>query len=155
MTGAGPAPQDASELARACAARMAETDNTRCHLGIEILEVDTGRAVLRMRVQDWMTNGHGICHGGMIFTLADTAFAYACNTHNRQTVAQMGNITFVAPGRAGDVLTAVAQERALFGRSGVCDVTVTDQDGRTIAEFRGNSRSLSAPILPEPALGEG
>lgn len=142
--------RDAAEVARACAAKMAETDSSRHAMGIEIVEVAPGRAVLRMKVAEWMVNGYRICHGGMIFTLADSAFAYACNTHDRMTVAQMCAITFVAPGKEGDVLTATAQEKSLFGRSGVYDVTVTDQEGRTIAEFRGNSRSLGSAILTPP-----
>ncbi len=143
--------ENARALAQACAARMAETDSSQAGMGISLVEVGPGRAVLRMAVAEWMVNGYRICHGGLIFTLADSAFAYACNTYNRQTVAQMCNITFVAPAKEGDVLTAVAQEKALFGRSGVYDVTVTDQDGRTVAEFRGNSRNLGGPILPEGA----
>jgi len=141
------AARDPVEVARACAAKMAETDSSRHAMGIEIVEVAPGRAVLRMKVAEWMVNGYRICHGGMIFTLADSAFAYACNTHDRMTVAQMCAITFVAPGKEGDMLTATAQERSLFGRSGIYDVTVADQDGRTIAEFRGNSRSLGTEIL--------
>ena len=142
---------DADALARACAARMAENDASQGGMGIEVVEVGAGRSVLRMVVASWMVNGYRLCHGGLIFTLADSAFAYACNTYNRQTVAQMCSITFVAPAKEGDVLTARAQEKALFGRSGVYDVTVSDQDGRTIAEFRGNSRNLAGPILPDGA----
>ena len=151
MTETATEAMDPDELARACAAKMAETDSSQAGMGIELVEVGAGRSVLRMKVAPWMVNGYLLCHGGLIFTLADSAFAYACNTYNRQTVAQMCNITFVTPAKQGDVLTARAQEKARFGRSGVYDVTVTDQDGRTIAEFRGNSRNLPGPILDAPA----
>jgi acyl-CoA thioesterase len=100
-----------------------------------------------------MTNGHGMCHGGYIFTLADSAFAFACNSHNTRTVAQHCAVTFIAPGRLGDVLTATAAEISRTGRSGITDVTVTNQAGETIAVFRGHSRSLGGAIAPAlPAL---
>lgn len=138
---------DAREIARACAAKMAEGDRVRQALGIEIVSVTPGAAVVSMRVREDMLNSHAMCHGGMIFTLADTAFAYACNSHDASTVAQNCSISFLAPGARDDVLTATARETALAGRSGVYDITVTRQDGRTIAEFRGLSRTVGGSIL--------
>lgn len=111
-------------------------------LGMELVEVTDGGAVVRMAVRDDMVNGHGICHGGLVASLADSAFALACNSHGVATVAAGFDVTFLRPARAGDVLTATALERAREGRSGLCDVTVTTPDGRVVAEFRGRSRAL-------------
>lgn len=137
------------ELARACAAAMWADDNATQHLGMELSDVRAGHATMTMRVRPEMTNGHKICHGGYIFTLADSAFAFACNTYNQRVVAQMGQITFLAPGQEGDVLTARAAEVWRQGRSGIYDISVTRQDGTKIAEFRGHSRSIKGPHLPE------
>ncbi|PZT71385.1 hydroxyphenylacetyl-CoA thioesterase PaaI [Streptomyces sp. SW4] len=123
---------------------MFEADTASRGLGIELLEHGPGRALLRMEVTDRMVNGHGIAHGGYLFLLADTAFACACNSHGPVTVAAGAGIDFVAPAREGDVLTALAEERTRFGRSGVCDVTVRRGD-EVIAEFRGRSRALRRP----------
>jgi acyl-CoA thioesterase len=112
-------------------------------LGIELLEAGEGEALLRMAVTPAMVNGHGLAHGGYLFLLADTAFACACNSHGPVTVAAGGDIDFVAPAHEGDVLTASAQERARFGRSGTYDVTVR-RGSELIAEFRGRSRTLRA-----------
>jgi acyl-CoA thioesterase len=97
-----------------------------------------------------MLNGHAIAHGGMIFALADTAFAYACNSRNVSTVAQQASIVFLAQAKEGERLVAAAREQALSGRSGVCAVSVTGGDGRKIAEFQGLSRSLNQPVLEPP-----
>lgn len=137
------------ELARACAAAMWADDNATQHLGMELSDVRAGHATMTMRVRPEMTNGHKICHGGYIFTLADSAFAFACNTYNQRVVAQMGQITFLAPGQEGDVLTARAAEVWREGRSGIYDISVTRQDGTKIAEFRGHSRSIKGTHLPE------
>jgi phenylacetic acid degradation protein PaaD len=137
------------ELAQACAAAMWADDNATQHLGMELSDVTAGHATMSMRVRPEMTNGHKICHGGYIFTLADSAFAFACNTYNQRVVAQMGQITFLAPGQEGDVLTARAREVWRQGRSGIYDITVTRQDGVKIAEFRGHSRSIKGTHLPE------
>ncbi|MCA0203053.1 MAG: hydroxyphenylacetyl-CoA thioesterase PaaI [Proteobacteria bacterium] len=137
------------ELARACAAAMWADDNATRHLGMELSDVRAGHATMTMCVRAEMTNGHKICHGGYIFTLADSAFAFACNTYNQRVVAQMGQITFLAPGQEGDVLTARAAEVWRQGRSGIYDITVTRQDGTRIAEFRGHSRSIKGTHLPE------
>jgi acyl-CoA thioesterase len=124
-------------------------DTASAALGMELVDVGPGRARLRMPVTQSMVNGHAIAHGGLVFTLADSAFAVACNTHGVVTVASGADITFVAPARLGDVLLAEAVEQATFGRSGVTDVRVTNQDGDLVAMFRGRSRSLGRPI-PKP-----
>ncbi len=110
---------------------------------VELLEVD--HAVVRMAVTDAMVNGHGIAHGGLVFTLADSAFALACNSRGVRTVAAGADISFVAAAQRGDVLCAEARQRAAYGRSGITDVTVTREgDGALVAEFRGRSRSVPA-----------
>ena len=118
-------------------------------LGMQLVNIAPGRAELRMPVVDWMLNGHRTCHGGMIFSLADSAFAFACNSYNRVTVAQMNSISFIAPGLLGDRLIARAREVSLRGRSGLYDVTVTNGDGAVIAEFRGCSRTIKGQNFPE------
>lgn len=129
-------------LAEACAQSMWSNDNASRNLGMKIEEISPGHAVLSMEVRDDMTNGQDLTHGGYIFTLADSAFAFACNSYNRFTVAQHCSITFVAPSFLGDRLTARAKERNRGDRSGIYDVTVTNQDGKVVAEFRGNSRTV-------------
>lgn len=121
------------------ATHMAEHDNTKKFLGIEITELERGSATLTMTVRPEMANGFGITHGGMIFSLADTAFAYACNEGDKPVVAQGVDISFTKASRAGDVLTAKAKRRWLQGKNGLYDITVTDQNGDTVAEFRGRS----------------
>jgi acyl-CoA thioesterase len=110
-------------------------------LGIELVEVSPGRAVVRMAVTSAMVNGHGIAHGGFVFLLADTAFACACNSYGPVTVAARADITFVASAREGDLLVASAEERTRYGRSGIYDVTVR-RDDAVVAEFRGHSRTV-------------
>lgn len=116
-------------------------DRASTALGIEAVELGTGRAVLRMTVTADMLNGHGDMHGGYVFLLADSAFGFACNSYGPPTVAAGADITFVAPAGLGDVLTATAEERTRYGRNGVYDVTVT-RGSEVIAEFRGRSRTL-------------
>ncbi len=137
------------ELARACADVMWANDDASRGLGMEIVEIAAGRARLAMTVDGRMTNGQDICHGGFIFALADSAFAFACNGANQFAVAQHCAVTFVAPAYAGDRLTAEAVERISHGRSGIYDVTVTDQKGQVIAEFRGHSRTVKGQHLPD------
>jgi acyl-CoA thioesterase len=120
-------------------------------LGIELVEQGEGRAVTRMTIRADMVNGHAIAHGGLIFTLADTAFACACNSYGPVTVAAGADIVFVAPAREGDVLLAEAVVRARFGRSGVYDVTVR-RGADVIAEFRGRSHQLASAAAPRPAV---
>ena len=110
-------------------------------LGIELVDYGQGWARARMTVRDDMVNGHGMCHGGIVFSLADTAFACACNSWGPVTVAAGADIVFVAPARLGDVLVAECRVRARYGRNGVYDATVT-RDGDLIAEFRGRSQQL-------------
>ena len=152
MTRAG---ASADEVARACAETMYATDRTAQHLGIEVSDVAEGRAVAAMTVADHMVNGHGTCHGGYVFLLADTAFAFACNTHDVVTVAASADVTFLRPSVPGDRLVATAVERRRVGRSGIYDVTVARApDGEVVAEFRGGSRALRDRILSsdEPLL---
>jgi acyl-CoA thioesterase len=134
-------------LARACANAMWREDRASQGLGIEIMEVGPGRATLQMTIQPHMVNGHGIAHGGFIFTLADSAFAFACNSHNERTVAAQGSISFVRPGRLGDRLVARAVEISRSGRSGIYDVRVSAGD-TVVAEFRGHSRSIGGALVP-------
>jgi acyl-CoA thioesterase len=129
------------EAALDSAEAMFAADHASQALGIELLDSGPGRAVARMRITSTMVNGHAIAHGGYVFLLADTAFACACNSYGPVTVAARADITFVAPAREGDVLTAYAQERARFGRSGIYDVSVRRAD-TVIAEFRGQSRTI-------------
>lgn len=138
-----------TERAQKSAAAMMSQDNACPWVGIELISVDDGVAEMALTVEKHHVNGHHICHGGLIFTLADSAFAYACNSRNQNTVAQHGNISFIAPGKLGDRLTARAHEVTLAGRSGITDVTVTNQDGVTIAEFRGASRAIKGQLFPE------
>jgi acyl-CoA thioesterase len=124
------------------AAAMYAADVASQSLGIQVRDVAPGRATATMLVTDNMVNGHGICHGGYVFLLADTAFAFACNTHGPAVVAAGADVTFLAPVRAGDELTAEGVERAVRGRSGLYDVTVR-RGVEVVAEFRGRSRALS------------
>lgn len=126
---------------------MWAADAASAALGIELLDWGPGRATLRMTVSQAMVNGHDIAHGGLVFALADSAFAVACNSHGPVTVAAGADITFVAPARLGDVLVAEAREQVVFGRSGLTDVRVTTADGdAVVALFRGRSRTLGRPI---------
>ena len=134
------------DLARACAEAMWKEDDASKGLGMEIVEIRSGRATLSMTVQPHMVNGQRIAHGGFIFTLADSAFAFACNTHNERVVAAQGNITFIRPGKLGDRLVATAREISRSGRSGIYDVRVTAGD-IVIAEFRGHSRAIGGTWL--------
>lgn len=144
-----PARMDADALARACAERMWAEDRSGRFLGFRVESVGPGAATLSFEVAETMVNGHGLCHGGFIFTLADSAFAFACNSRNAKAVAQHCSITFLAPAQLGDRLTAVAEERRLNGRSGLYDATVRNQRGEAIAEFRGHSRTIPGTFFPE------
>ena len=138
---------DATALARACADAMWKDDAASQLLGMTLVSVAPGQAVLAMTVTALMVNGHNICHGGYIFTLADSAFAFACNTYNQRTVAQHCAVTFLASAKLGDKLVARAVERQRSGRSGIYDVTVTREEGNAIAEFRGHSRTIEGELL--------
>ena len=139
---------DAAQLARACADAMWASDNASRALGMELVDVGAGRSTMAMTVTDKMTNGHGMCHGGYIFTLADSAFAFACNSYNQNAVAQHCSVTFIRPGKLGERMTAVAVERSRSGRSGIYDITITGSDGKAIAEFRGHSRLIEGKLVP-------
>ena len=139
-------------LARACADAMWGEDQASQGLGMEIVDIKAGQATLAMTIQPHMVNGHGIAHGGFIFTLADSAFAFACNSRNERTVAAQGAITFIRSGKLGDRLVAEAREVSRSGRSGIYDVRVTAGDV-VIAEFRGHSRSIGGALVPSEAAG--
>ena len=135
------------DIARACADAMWKEDDASKGLGIKIVAIGPGLATLAMTVQPHMVNGQRIAHGGFIFALADSAFAFACNTHNERAVAAQGSITFIRPGKPGDRLVAAAREISRNGRSGIYDVQVTANDV-VIAEFRGHSRLIGGTWLP-------
>ena len=135
-------PEDPQALAERAAAAMYDADLASRHLGIQIDQVAPGQATARMQVRDTMLNGHAICHGGYVFLLADTAFAFACNTYGPTTVAAACDVVFLGPAHHGDELIAEATERHRFGRGGIYDVTVRLADTTVIAEFRGHSRTL-------------
>jgi acyl-CoA thioesterase len=140
---------NAQQLAEACAEAMWAQDRASAGLGMIIARVAPGEAELTMRVEERMVNGHGICHGGFIFALADSAFAFACNTFNRRSVAQSNTITYLRPARLHDMLTARAIQTASAGRSGITDVAVTDQEGRQVAMFRGLSRIIEGRLVED------
>ncbi len=140
---------DPASLARACADAMWADDTASRGFGMRLEDVGPGRARMSLVVTEAMVNGHGICHGGFIFALADSAMAFACNSHGEHAVAQHCAITFVRPGRRGDTLTAEAVERTRSGRSGIYDVRVCDATGETVAEFRGHSRTTGGRFFAE------
>ncbi len=143
-------PLEAQALAQRCADAMYARDRASQALGMKVVKVAPGFATLTMTVRDDMLNGHATCHGGFIFSLADSAFAFACNSHNLITVAAGCTIEFLAPARAGDVLTATGRERTLSGRSGVYDIDVTNHHGATIAVFRGKSARIKGHVIDGP-----
>ena len=138
---------DPHAIAKACAETMWAEDRASQALGMQVEKIAPGEAMLSMMVRTDMTNGHGICHGGFIFTLADSTFAFACNTYNQRTVAQQCAVTFIAPVRQGETLTAHAVERNRAGRGGIYDVTVRDSQNNVVAEFRGHSRTIAGDLL--------
>ena len=125
---------------------MLDRDNAARALGIELVKTGAGSAVVRMTVRPDMLNGHGTCHGGMMFMLADTAFAIACNSHGEPAVAAAAAIEFIAPAPEGAILTATAREQVRQGRSGVYDIDVQTDDGTTVALFRGRSRTVGGSV---------
>jgi acyl-CoA thioesterase len=144
-------PEEAQALAERCAEAMYARDRASQGLGMQIGRVAPGFAAMTMTVRADMLNGHATCHGGFIFALADSAFAFACNSHNLTTVAAGCAIEYLAPAREGDVLTATGRERAHAGRSGVYDIDVTNQHGTTIAVFRGKSARIKGHVIAAPA----
>jgi len=149
-------PDPAAVAARSAAAMWAQ-DRASQALGMHLESVAPGRARLSMPVTATMVNGHDLCHGGLVATLADSAFAFACNSYGEVTVAAGFEVSFLVPARLGDVLVADAVERYRRGRNGLYDVTVSRQmpdEAEVVAEFRGRSRSRGRPILEEPEQGE-
>jgi len=140
---------EADGLALKVAKAMLAREGTGPAWGLELLAARTGYAKVAMRLRADMLNGHGTAHGGMVFALADTAFAYACNSRNQTTVAQQASIAFLSPAREGERLTAEAVELSLSGRSGVYRVSVTGEDGRAVAEFTGLSRTVGGPVVED------
>jgi len=138
---------DPQALAELAGKTMYERDPASKGLGMTLDEIRPGYARMSMRVRADMLNGHASCHGGFIFTLADSAFAFACNSHNFNTVGAGCTIDYLAPGREGDILSAEAVEQALAGKTGVYDVTVTNAEGKTIALFRGKSHRVSGMVV--------
>jgi acyl-CoA thioesterase len=143
-----PSAMTPDELARATAAAMYENDACSRALGLELLEVRAGYARLCMNVRADFLNGHQICHGGLIFTLADSTFAFACNSYNVNTVASGCSIEFLRPVTGGDLLTAEAVEQTQSGRTGIYDIRVTNRAGETVAMFRGKSAQIKGNLIP-------
>jgi acyl-CoA thioesterase len=144
------AAERAQQLARQVGDTMFAADRaSRETMGMALLACEPGRAVMRMAVTEAHLNGHRICHGGFIFTLADSTFAFACNSYNKNAVAAGASIEFLRPGQPGDVLTCVGQEQTLSGRHGIYDMTVTNQRGEVVALFRGKSAQIAGTVIPE------
>jgi acyl-CoA thioesterase len=142
---------DAQTLARQVGESMFAGDvASRDTMGMELLACEPGRAIMRMMVTERHLNGHRICHGGFIFTLADSTFAFACNSRNRVTVAAGCSIEFLKPGQPGDVLTCEGVEQVLQGRHGIYDMKVSNQRGEVVAMFRGKSAQLPGTVIPDP-----
>jgi acyl-CoA thioesterase len=141
---------DPEEIARRSAEVMLAGDQASAGAGVALVDVGPGRAIATMTVRPDMVNGHSIAHGGYVFLLADTTFAVACNSYGRNTVAAGCDIAFLAPVKAGDVLTAEANERYRAGRSGIYDVAVWRADGTFVAELRGRSRTIAGTLVPLP-----
>jgi acyl-CoA thioesterase len=139
---------DPVAVAHASAAAMWDKDLASRSLGMSLDTVGPGEATLSLTVTAAMTNGHKTCHGGYIFTLADSAFAFACNSYNQNTVAQHCSVTFLRPAFEGDRLTASAREVSRIGRGGIYDIKVTNQNGEHVAEFRGHSRTVKGTPIP-------
>ena len=142
--------QAAIDLAKQVGESMFAVDTaSKDTMGMQLISCEPGRAVIQMTVKEMHLNGHKICHGGFIFTLADSTFAFACNSYNKVAVAAGCSIEFLKPGLLGDVLTCVGQEQALSGRHGIYDMKVTNQKGEVIAMFRGKSAQIQGTVIPE------
>ena len=145
-------PEQARDLARRVGESMFAVDAaSKDTMGMELITCEPGRAVMRMTVRELHLNGHAICHGGFIFTLADSTFAFACNSYNKNAVAAGCSIEFLKPGHLGDVLTCEGVEQTLSGRHGIYDMKVTNQRGQVIALFRGKSAQIKGTVIPETA----
>ena len=143
---------EAADLARRVGESMYAADEaSKDTMGMQLVQCEPGRATMTMPVRALHLNGHKICHGGFIFTLADSTFAYACNSRNHATVANGCSIEFLRPAHEGDVLTAEGVEQTLSGRHGIYDIRVSNQKGQAVALFRGKSTQISGTVIPEPA----
>jgi len=136
-------------IGAACARKMLEGDRVSRGLGITLVSAAAGRALLEMSVREDMLNGFGNCHGGVLYTFADTALSCACNSRNERSVAHHCSIIYLRPSRAGDRLTASAVERSTAGRVGLYDVKVTDPSGAVVAEFLGHARLIGGVVLED------
>ena len=146
---AQPTPEEAANLARRVGEAMYAADAaSKDTMGIALIRCEPGRAVMQMPVRALHLNGHKICHGGFIFTLADSTFAFACNSRNHNTVASGCSIEFLRPGQEGDVLTAEGVEQSQSGRHGIYDIRVTNQRGQLVALFRGKSTQIAGHVVP-------
>ncbi len=145
-----PATLSQDELATEVARKMYKEDEASRHLGMALKEIKPGSAVMTMRVMDFMLNGHKTCHGGYIFMLADSAFAFACNSYNQSTVAQAAQINFLKPVPLDTLLSAHAKEVSRTGRTGLYDIDVFNEKGELVASFRGNSHTIKGQILGSP-----
>lgn len=137
------------ERAQKSASTMWENDSASQRVGMKLVEIGVGSATLTMTIGEEHLNGHKICHGGYVFMLADSAFAFACNSYNQLAVAHQNSITYAAPGKLDDVLTAKAVEVSKSGRSGIYDVTITNQNDEALAHFRGHSRTIKGTHFTE------
>jgi len=142
---------EADRLAEQAGRQMWAEDTASRGLGMQLLHVGPGTARIQMPVRADMTNGHGICHGGFIFLLADSTFAFACNSHNQRCVAAGAEVHFLAPGQSGQVLTATGQEVHRAGRTGIYDIRVTNENGELIAVFRGRSATIRGHLVESAA----
>ena len=140
---------NSTETAKKVASKIFERDKTCRSMGICLEYVNEGTATLSLEIKEQHINGHGICHGGIIFTPSDSAFAFACNSRNAASIAQHASVTFINPAELGDKLFVTAKEISLVKRNGIYDVTVTNQNANVIAEFRGYSRTIKGPVLTE------
>jgi acyl-CoA thioesterase len=147
VDGGSPAVVRSTPEPAAVANELHSRDPSARAFGIDVVAVDAGRAVVEMAVRSEMCNGHGICHGGLIFTLADSALAFASNSHNENAVAAGASIEFLAPVPDGSVLRATASEQSLRGRTGIYDVVVTLADGTTVALFRGRTQRIGGAVV--------
>ena len=141
---------DSQQLAEACVAAMLANDDAARLLGVKVIALKPGDATVSMTITREMTNSHDNCHGGLIFTLADVGFAYACNNANKVTVASGCSIEFLAPAVIGDTLTASVRERTRSGRTGVYDADISNQRGDLVAVFRGKSYQIKGQVIPQP-----
>lgn len=145
---------DPQALAEAVGHALYARDRNAQSVGIQLEEIRPGFARMHLKIRPDMVNSHGTCHGGVLFTLADTAFAYACNSYNHNTVASGCSIDFVAPAHVGDNLTAVAEERARAGRTGVYDIEIRNGHGQAVAFFRGKSYRVKGEVVQSGAAGD-